>query len=376
MAGTTIEPGKSAIVDLPVSVLSDHTPMTMAAHVLHGRQAGPTVFISGAIHGDEIIGVEIVRRLIRAPQMKQLKGTLICVPIVNGFGFINHSRYLPDRRDLNRSFPGATKGSLAARLAKIFMTEIVSRCDVGIDLHSAAEHRVNLPQIRIDGGSKRAMELAQAFAPPVIIVSKLRDGSLRQAARDLGKDVLVYECGEALRFDETALRIGVTGVMRVLRKLGMLNQDKRMRTPLQPDISQSTEWMRAPMGGVLRAFKTIGAWVEKGETIAALSDPLGAQEVEVRSPATGLIIGRTMLPIVNEGDALFHIAEIVKPLTEDGHTALEQAFEGHPLFDEDNSLIREKKPPADRALSAGGNKERAYGTGKGRPGSVLCDLPT
>ncbi|WP_421787582.1 succinylglutamate desuccinylase/aspartoacylase family protein [Hyphobacterium sp.] len=338
MAGTTIEPGKSAIVDLPVSVLSDHTPMTMAAHVLHGRQAGPTVFISGAIHGDEIIGVEIVRRLIRAPQMKQLKGTLICVPIVNGFGFINHSRYLPDRRDLNRSFPGATKGSLAARLAKIFMTEIVSRCDVGIDLHSAAEHRVNLPQIRIDGGSKRAMELAQAFAPPVIIVSKLRDGSLRQAARDLGKDVLVYECGEALRFDETALRIGVTGVMRVLRKLGMLNQDKRMRTPLQPDISQSTEWMRAPMGGVLRAFKTIGAWVEKGETIAALSDPLGAQEVEVRSPATGLIIGRTMLPIVNEGDALFHIAEIVKPLTEDGHTALEQAFEGHPLFDEDEIL--------------------------------------
>jgi hypothetical protein len=218
------------------------------------------------------------------------------------------------------------------------MTEIVSRCDVGIDLHSAAEHRVNLPQIRIDGGSKRVMELAKAFAPPVIIVSKLRDGSLRAAARELGKDVLVYECGEALRFDETALRIGVTGVLRVLRQLGMLNQDKRMRTPLQADISKSTEWMRAPMGGVLRAFKTIGAWVEEGEVIAALSDPLGQQDMDVKSPATGLIIGRAMLPIVNEGDALFHIAEIVKPKTEDGHTELEQAFEGHPLFDEDEIL--------------------------------------
>lgn len=338
MAGTTVQPGKSAIIDVPVSVLSDHTPMTMAVHVLHGKQEGPTVFVSGAIHGDEIIGVEIVRRLIRAPQLKGLKGTLICVPIVNAYGFINHSRYLPDRRDLNRSFPGATKGSLAARLAKIFMTEIVSRCEVGIDLHSAAEHRVNLPQIRIDAGSRKVMELAQAFAPPVIIVSKLRDGSLRQAARDLGKDVLVYECGEALRFDETALRIGVTGVLRVLRKLGMLNQDRRMRTPLKPDVSQSSEWMRAPMGGVLRAYKTIGAWVEEDEVIAALSDPLGQQEVEVRSPATGLIIGRTMLPIVNEGDALFHIAEILKPITEDGHTELEQAFEGHPLFDEDEIL--------------------------------------
>lgn len=335
IAGQEIQPGTTAIVDLPVSVLSDHTPMAMAVHVLHGRQPGPTVFISGAIHGDEIIGVEIIRRLIRTTQMKHLKGTLICVPIVNSFGFINHTRYLPDRRDLNRSFPGAARGSLAARLAKLFMTEIVAKSDVGIDLHSAAQHRINLPQLRIDDDSKQALELALAFGPPVIVVSKLRDGSLRQAARDLGKDVLVYECGEALRFDETALRIGVTGILRVLRKLGMLKQDQRMRMPVKTDISQSTEWVRAPMGGVLRAFKSTGAWVEKGEVIAALSDPLGAAEVEVISPETGLMIGRTVLPIVNEGDALFHIAEIVKPETEDGHTELDQAFEGHPLFDED-----------------------------------------
>ncbi|WP_394692453.1 succinylglutamate desuccinylase/aspartoacylase family protein [Hyphobacterium sp.] len=337
-AGHTIAPGTRAKIELPVALLSDHTPVSMTVMIIHGKKPGPTVFVSGAIHGDEIIGVEIIRRLVRAKQLSTLAGALICVPIVNAFGFINHTRYLPDRRDLNRSFPGAAKGSLAARLAKLFMTEIVARCEVGIDLHSAAEHRVNLPQIRIDGGSKKAMELAKVFAPPVIMVSKLRDGSLRHAAREQGKDVLVYECGEALRFDETALRIGVTGILRVLREIGMIRQAKGIRSPLTPDISQSSEWVRAPMGGVLRAYKTIGAWVEEGEVIAALSDPLGDGEVEVQSSATGIIIGRTMLPIVNEGDALFHIAEIIKPKTEDGHTELEQAFEGHPLFDEDEIL--------------------------------------
>ncbi len=337
-AGHTIAPGTRAKIELPVAVLSDHTPVTMTVMIIHGKKPGPAVFVSGAIHGDEIIGVEIIRRLIRTKQLKSLSGTLICVPIVNTFGFINHTRYLPDRRDLNRSFPGAARGSLAARLARLFMTEIVARCSVGIDLHSAAEHRVNLPQIRIDGGSRQAMELAKAFAPPVIMVSKLRDGSLRHAARELGKDVLVYECGEALRFDETALRIGVTGILRVLRQIGMIREAKGIRSPLTPDVSRSSEWIRAPMGGVLRAFKTIGAWIEKGEVVAALSDPLGDREIEVQSPLTGIIIGRTMLPVMNEGDALFHIAEIVKPLTEDGHTGLEQAFEGHPLFDEDEIL--------------------------------------
>lgn len=337
-AGHIIAPGTRAKIELPVALLSDHTPVTMTVMIIHGKKPGPAVFVSGAIHGDEIIGVEIIRRLVRAKQLNTLTGTLICVPIVNAFGFINHTRYLPDRRDLNRSFPGAAKGSLAARLAKLFMTEIVARCEVGIDLHSAAEHRVNLPQIRIDGGSKKAMELAKAFAPPVIMVSKLREGSLRHAAREQGKDVLVYECGEALRFDETALRIGVTGILRVLREIGMIRQAKGIGSPLTSDISQLSEWMRAPMGGVLRAFKTIGAWVEEGEVIAALSDPLGDGEVEVQSSTTGIIIGRTMLPIVNEGDALFHIAEIVRPKTGDGHTGLEQAFEGHPLFDEDEIL--------------------------------------
>ena len=285
IAGETVSAGEKRVVQIPVSVLSDHTPMALSAHVIHGRRDGPTAFISAAIHGDEIIGVEIIRRLINTPQMKSLRGTLICVPIVNTYGFINHTRYLPDRRDLNRSFPGAATGSLAARLARIFIDEIVARCDVGIDLHSAAEHRVNLPQLRIDSGSRRVMELAEAFAPPVIVQSKLRDGSLRMAARELGKDVLVYEAGEALRFDESAIRLG-----------------------------------------------------EEGEVIAAIADPLGETEEEVRASVSGLVIGRTVLPVVNEGDALFHIAEITRTPKTEPLVRIGEETEGDPLFDEDEIL--------------------------------------
>lgn len=338
MAGHAVPSGERAIVDIPVSVLSDHTPMALSCQVIHGKRPGPAAFVSGAIHGDEIIGVEIVRRLLRTPQLKSLRGTLICVPIVNTFGFINHTRYLPDRRDLNRSFPGAATGSLAARLARLFVDEIVSRCEVGIDLHSAAEHRVNLPQIRIDSGSKRVQELAQAFCAPVIVQSKLRDGSLRMAAREMGKDVLVYEAGEALRFDEQAIRLGVKGILRVLHQLGMIASDKGLSSKIRPVLSRHSHWERAPMGGVLRAYKAAGALVEKGDVIAAIADPLGSREEVVKANFSGLVIGRTMLPIVNEGDALFHIAEISRVPKVDPLVRIGEETEGDPLFDEDEIL--------------------------------------
>ena len=338
IADTEVEAGTRRSVEIPVSVLSDHTPMALSTSVIHGRREGPTAFISAAIHGDEIIGVEIIRRLINTPQMKSLKGTLICAPIVNTFGFINHTRYLPDRRDLNRSFPGAATGSLAARLARIFIDEIVARSDVGIDLHSAAEHRVNLPQLRIDAGSTRVMELAKTFAPPIIVQSKLRDGSLRMAAREMGKDVLVYEAGEALRFDESAIRLGVKGILRVLHELGMVGSSKGLASSLTPMVSKKSSWERAPMGGLLRAWKAAGELVEKGETIAAIADPLGETEEEVRASVSGLVIGRTVLPVVNEGDALFHIAEITKTPKSAPLARIDAETEGDPLFDEDEIL--------------------------------------
>lgn len=309
IGGVKVEPGTRAVVELPVSVLSDRTPVSLSVQVIHGREPGPAVFVSAAVHGDEIIGVEIIRRLIRARQMASLKGTLLCIPVVNVFGFVNQDRYLPDRRDLNRSFPGAASGSLAARLAKLFMKEVVSRCEAGIDLHSAAVHRVNLPQIRIDGTSKRARELAEAFSPPVILTSRLREGSMRLAARQAGVDVLVYESGEALRFDENAVRIGVRGVLRVLHHLDMTGQGPPALH--RPKLSRSSSWLRSPRGGILRARKTIGDAIAAGEAVAVVSDPFGERETEVRADKPGTIIGRTNLPIVNEGDALFHVAEIV-----------------------------------------------------------------
>jgi predicted deacylase len=178
----SVSPGTRARVDIPVSTLSNHTPVHLSVEVVHGTRPGPVLFVSAAIHGDEVIGVEIVRRLLRSGALKSMAGTLLAVPIVNTFGFLNHSRYLPDRRDLNRVFPGLSTGSMASQLAHIFMQEIVMRSDVGVDLHSAAINRTNLPQIRLTPGNARLEELGLAFGAPVMMESKLREGSLRMAA--------------------------------------------------------------------------------------------------------------------------------------------------------------------------------------------------
>ena len=192
--GETIAPGSRRTVGVPVSVLSDHTPVSMSVHVIHGRQKGPTVFISGGIHGDEIIGVEIIRRILATKSMSSLKGTLLAVPVVNAYGLINHSRYLPDRRDLNRVFPGNDTGSLAARLAERFLTEVVKRSDLGIDLHSAAVHRTNYPQVRVSPGDTEMATLAEIFGAPVVMTSVLREGSLRHAGKEIGKPIVFNIC--------------------------------------------------------------------------------------------------------------------------------------------------------------------------------------
>ncbi|QFT61654.1 succinylglutamate desuccinylase/aspartoacylase family protein [Roseivivax sp. THAF30] len=331
----SIAPGHRASVDLPVSVLSDHTPVTLSAEVLHGRKPGPTVFVSAAIHGDEVIGVEIVRRLLRAQPLTRLAGTLIAVPVVNTFGFLNQSRYLPDRRDLNRCFPGHGDGSLAARLANIFMTEIVTRCDVGIDLHSAAVGRTNLPQIRLTPNDPRLAELGRAFGAPVTLTSRVRDGSLREAADDAGVDVLLYEAGEGLRFDETAARAGVAGILRVLHHLGMIAGRGVPKTRGPSVFCETSTWVRTPSGGLLRTLKAAGDYVSEGETLGIVSDPFGHVDDEIAAPAAGVVIGRTNLPVVNEGDACFHIAVPARPM---GPDAMSDHLELPQLYDEDEII--------------------------------------
>ncbi|MDU8909683.1 succinylglutamate desuccinylase/aspartoacylase family protein [Aestuariicoccus sp. MJ-SS9] len=339
LGGEVIAAGQRRTVDLPVSVLSDHTPVALSAHVVHGRRPGPVMFVSAAVHGDEVIGVEIVRRVLRAGPVARLAGTLIAVPIVNAFGFQNHSRYLPDRRDLNRSFPGTAQGSLAGRLAHLFLTQVVERCDVGIDLHSAAAGRTNLPQIRLTPGNERLVALGAAFGAPVTLGSKLREGSLREAAETRGVDVLLYEAGEGLRLDEMAARAGVAGVLRVMAQLGMLAGKGVPRARRASVLCDSSSWARAPMGGLLRAHRASGDYVEEGTLLGMVSDPFGEQEAEVRAETTGIVIGRTNLPIVNEGDALFHIAVPRRPAgAEAAVQELTDHLEAETLYDEDEII--------------------------------------
>jgi uncharacterized protein len=308
--GETIDAGTRRSIALQVSVLANNTPMNLPVHVVHGFKPGKVFFISGVVHGDEIQGVEIVRRVLAYLRDVPLVGTLLAVPIVNSFGFLNHSRYLPDRRDLNRSFPGSDHGSLASLLADLFFREVVMRSQYGVDLHTAALHRSNLPQIRIAPGDNDLKAMAEAFAPPVILVSKLRDGSLRLSAQQAGVKVLLYEGGEALRFDEDAIVAGVTGILRVMQSLNMIVDAPLAESDSPVFSSHSSTWVRAPEGGILHSMRQVGGRVDKQEAIGIISDPLGEDMVSVIAEDDGIIIGRTNLPIVNRGDALFHIARI------------------------------------------------------------------
>ncbi|SPF81669.1 succinylglutamate desuccinylase/aspartoacylase family protein [Pseudoprimorskyibacter insulae] len=334
-----IAAGERKTVNLPVSVLSDHTPVTMSAHVVHGKRPGPVIFVSGGVHGDEVIGVEIVRRLLRATNLNALRGTLIAIPIVNTYGFLNHSRYLPDRRDLNRVFPGSATGSLAGRLADLFTNEIVAKSDLGIDLHSAAIHRTNYPQVRISPDNPRTEELAKVFGAPIVMRSPLREGSLRQTAQDLGKDVLLYESGEGLRFDELSVRAGLAGILRVMRHLDMISSKGVSKPKAAPQFCPSSKWLRAPMGGLLRLYKADGELVREGDLMATVSDPFGEQEKDIRAPFDGIVVGRAVMPIVNEGDALFHLGRVASVVrAENAVEGLNAQLGDDPMFDEDEII--------------------------------------
>ncbi|MEX2647747.1 MAG: succinylglutamate desuccinylase/aspartoacylase family protein [Alphaproteobacteria bacterium] len=307
--GQAVAPGSRATIDLPISNLSNHTPMTMPVQIVHGHRPGPRLFISGALHGDEINGVEIIRRLLQRPELGTIAGTLVAIPIVNVFGFLANSRYLPDRRDLNRSFPGSAGGSLAGRLAHVFLSEILGRCSHGIDLHTAAIHRDNYPQVRANLDDPETLRLACAFGVEVVINAGEREGSLREQAAKRGIPVLVYEAGEALRFQDTAIRAGLEGVLGVMRALAMLPADPGAPAR-DPIVARSSTWVRAATGGILRSEVPLGRHVERGTRLGVISDPFGEREVEVLARTSGLVIGCTHLPVVNAGDALFHIVDV------------------------------------------------------------------
>ncbi len=310
--GINIKPGDRIRLELKVAKLFDHTEMTIPVEVIRGKEDGPKMFISAAIHGDELNGVEVIKRLLAHKKiLSHIKGTLIAVPIVNMFGFNRNVRYLPDRRDLNRVFPGSKRGSLAAQIAYKFMNEIVKKCNYGIDLHTGSAHRYNLPQIRTFLNNPEIKSLAESFGVPVVLNSNIRDGSLRQAAIDENVKILLFEGGEALRHDEKIIKSAENGIIATLSNIGMLDKKIAKDYTIKKSkifYANSSYWVRAPHSGSMRIRKKVGNKVEENEILAMISDPFGITKYPVKSRKSGIIIGITRMPLVNNGDALFHIA--------------------------------------------------------------------
>lgn len=318
IAGTSVAAGSSANIEIPVARLYSRTPVAMPVQIVHGNSEGPRLFVTAAVHGDEILGVEVVRRLLRKKILKRLKGTLVAVPVVNVFGFNARSRYMPDRRDLNRFFPGSRKGSLTSQLARILVDEVISKCTHGIDLHSGSNHRINFPQIRACLDAPEVAEMARAFEAPVILDMDKIEGTMRAYCQDAKIPVILYEGGEADRFDELSVRTALRGVLSVMRHLKMLPPQKSRKARKESVVAKSHTRVRAPASGIFHDAQPLGATVTKGQTIGVVSDPGGGETFPVTSKVSGIVIGRLQHPLVNKGDSLYHIGMFSEPETAAG----------------------------------------------------------
>lgn len=307
IAKETVSPGQLRRFELPVSRLSTQTLVSLPVSVVNGINPGPKLWLSAAIHGDELNGVEIIAQVLGKVNPQKLHGTIIAVSIVNVFGFIEQSRYLPDRRDLNRSFPGSENGSLASQLANLFMREIVERSTHGIDLHTAAVHRINLPQIRANLEDEATYRCAKAFGAPLMIHSKTIPGSLRHSATKKGLPVLLYEAGEALRFDPLAIKVGVQGILNVMNCLEMY-QDELVFDTVDSLESRSSKWIRASCGGIFHLVVNLGEKVIKKQELGFITNAFGEKRVSVKAGVSGIVISHTQNPLVNQGDAIIHLA--------------------------------------------------------------------
>lgn len=307
IGGAEVPPGARADLRLSVSESYVGDRMSIPVTVLNGELRGPRMFVTAAVHGDELNGIGIVRELLMTLEPNEIAGTLVLVPVVNVLGLPLHSRYLPDRRDLNRAFPGSPEGSMAARLAHTIVTEVLEFSDVGVDLHTAASGRANLPQIRGVLDDPQTLEYARAFAAPVLIDAPQRPGSLRSVGFARGVPVLTYEAGEALRFEESAIGVGVAGIRRLMAHLGML-VDPGVESDLTPMEADETHWVRAGRGGIITLEVGLGDWVTVGQPLWTVSSPFGRDRSPKESPWEGVVIGASTIPLVNPGDAVIHIA--------------------------------------------------------------------
>ena len=334
IAGRRVRRGERLQFELPMAQLYTQTPLDLTVEVIHGRWQGPTLLVSAGIHGDELNGIEIIRRLRTLTALDRLFGTLVLVPTVNLFGFLNKSRYLPDRRDLNRSFPGSEHGSLASRMANVFFGSVVKRCTHAIDLHTGAVHRDNLPQIRAALDQPGVEQMARDFSIPVIVDSELLDKTLRSEAGKHGIPVITYEAGEALRLDEKCVVAGVRGVVNVMRGLDMLPARRTRRASAEPYVANSTRWIRAPTDGLFRPLVRLGARVGVNDALGVVAAPYSSDDAVMSAPFEGIVIGINRLPPVNEGEALFHLARFGEVIAvQEEIVTHESELEADPLYE-------------------------------------------
>jgi uncharacterized protein len=306
--GVRIRPGQSVNIDIAIARLPTHTLIDLPVFIRRAKEDGPVVLISGGIHGDEINGIVAVKRMLEEQQVLPIKGTLIFLPLVNVYGFLSSSRTFPDGRDLNRSFPGSKRGSLASQIAYILTNDIIPLIDYGIDFHTGGRMLSNYPQIRVDYKDKKGVELARAFGTEFIINSPHIDKTFRKEAYKRRKHILVYEGGEPSRLDDYAVEEAVAGTRRLLIQLGMLEGDIPPKKTVM--ISESS-WTRAKVSGIFSANVKPGEEVKKGQILAKITDPYGQVKVPVKSTINGYVVGLNNNPVINSGDALIHIGKVI-----------------------------------------------------------------
>lgn len=323
--GQQVLPGERADLELVATQRADGLDSVIPIHVWRGHEPGPSVFVTGAIHGDEINGTGAIRELIMSADYELKAGALVLVPVVNPTGFERHSRYTPDRRDLNRSFPGSKEGSMASRLAAVVYREIVKRCQYGIDLHTAAVRRTNVPNVRGDFDQPEVLRIARAFGTELMLHTRGAEGSLRRTATEAGCPTIILEAGESLKVEPTVVETALRGIRNVLIELGMV-EGKRERPSYRAELRR-TRWVRAEVGGFLRFHAAPGELVEQGQVLATNTDFLGRERAVITSPEHGILLGMTTHPMVVPGDPIYHLGLLERPL-ERYEEAVENVPEG------------------------------------------------
>jgi uncharacterized protein len=305
IAGYEIKPGESKEININIARLPSHTQIETPIYVTRSMEPGPVLALMAGMHGDEINGMEIVRRIIERNLNHTKRGTVVCIPIINVYGFLNFSRDVPDGKDVNRSFPGSKSGSLASRVAYHVTHEIIPNIDYGVDFHTGGAMRTNYPQVRAMLNDEKNLELANAFNAPFTLDAPFRPHSLRKEASKKGKNIIVYEAGESLRFDQAAIEEGIDGTLRLMKYLDMIDWAPEVKEPNR--IIWSSSWVRAKHAGLFQANVVCGQLVHKGDWIGTITDPFGEFKEQVLAKETGYIIGLNNIPVVNAGDALMHV---------------------------------------------------------------------